>query len=128
MRQTISPQHRTLFVKQGWIVFEGALNQQACRELQKMVPLSIRSAKLGAWMKKYQVIEWLYELTGRDPLRIAPLASFQPKDLVIEVDSLSGNLTYRLDTLPDAAQSLAWVCTDRYLDPARYPLIFHRGE
>lgn len=131
MRQTILPQHSTLFVKQGWILFEGALSQKACKELKSFLPLSIRNASFGAWVKKYQVMEWLYELTGRDPLRVIPLASFQPKDLITQVDLLSGNLTYHTEChaewMPHQEEQVTWVCTDRYLDPIRYPLIFRRG-
>jgi len=131
VRKTIAPEHRAYFLKQGSIVFDAQFSAQELASLRE--PLKPSSPALLALMRRHQLGEIAFELTGHETLRISKIftgcqVTLEEDECALCFDLSSGALTYsHLPSLSlEEADYLVIVLTPKYLDVERHPTIYRR--
>lgn len=71
MRKALAPEHRSHFIRLGSITFEDVLGEKDLKKLNSLQPFSPNSAPLISFLRHKQLAEIAFELTGKEPLRIA---------------------------------------------------------
>ena len=132
MRKAVAPEHRTHFHKQGQITFDPLFSPEECQQVLALPALSPHSPVLHKFLQKYQLAEIAFELTGKEPLRIALVTRDATTPIETETCALwialdTGHLTYSKHTLAMTADCILIVFTNRYLDPDRHPILYRRA-
>ncbi|MCH9609364.1 MAG: hypothetical protein S4CHLAM45_05050 [Chlamydiales bacterium] len=129
MRITISPQQRSYFQKNTLIEFEQVASVESLEKLKKK--LSCSSPSLLTYVRKHQLAQIAFELTGQKPLRIAntfignePPLNEQECALFLSLET--GNAIYTSKSLYRGEEEsyLILVFTSRYLNDQSHPTVY----
>lgn len=129
MRKAIAPEHRSYFNRHGWILFEGVLPLE---DLACLTPIP-KLPQLLQFVRHNQLGELAFELTGKEPLRLASFylgtqITLQEGDCALFISLDHGQLLYT--TLPSYqvdSPHFILILTPRYLDVERHPIVYRRG-
>ncbi len=129
MRFAVSPQHRTFFQKNLLITFEELLNPTLIAPFEGDIKPTDK--RLLSLIKRTQLAEIAYELTGKKPLRLARVfigtqMSMNEDECAVFISYKSGATTYVAEELYNGNEAcyLILVFTSRYLDASKHPTVY----